>query len=279
MNAITIAPRPGLTTVRVDGQIIAASLAALELQEAGYPPVTYVPLAHTLAGAHRPAPKRTRCPYKGEAAYVDVAGHSHGGWIYFDPISAVAPIARHIAYDRTVAEVQSAALPEAPDAAREVLKFWFDELKPAQQFKADPALDQQIRDRFGSRHTAATEGQLTAWEDHPDGTLALLILFDQFSRNIFRGAASAFAHDGLARQVASGMIEKGFDLALAPDRRPFAYLPFMHSEDLEDQNRSVELFSERLPGSDNLRFALSHRADIHRYGRFPYRDAALGRTG
>jgi uncharacterized protein (DUF924 family) len=162
--------------------------------------------------------------------------------------------------------------------AQEIAAFWRG-VGPDGWYKKDPALDQSIRDRFLPAHEAAAAGRLKAWEDSAEGALALMILLDQFPRNMFRNDARAFATDPLARAVAAGALVKGFDAKVGDkdvDMRGFFYLPFMHSEDLADQERSVALY--KAAGSADLKWADLHADIIRRFGRFPHRNAVLGRT-
>ncbi|WOI52568.1 DUF924 family protein [Parvularcula sp. LCG005] len=275
--AITITPIDGLTIARRGTAILAASQNALSLHEGDLSPVTYFPRANIWAGLHLPTTSRTHCPHKGDAAYFDAAGEHDGAWIYYDPKDKVAAIADHVAYVREVAAVETIALPELDPDAKAIIDYWFDEIPPAKQFQEDATIDATIKERFGAHHARAAGGHLSRWQNHPVGALALLILLDQFSRNLNRGSEKAFAHDAQARKIAGLMIQRGFDLALPAAQRAFVYIPFMHSEELDDQNTAVSLFEDRLPGSPNMAYALSHRHDIHRHGRFPYRDEALGR--
>jgi len=162
---------------------------------------------------------------------------------------------------------------------REVLDFWFKDSPPEAWFRDDHAFDATIATRFGDAVVAAREGKLDDWMETGEGTLALLILLDQFPRNIFRGRADAFASDAKAREVARRAIAKGFDVEVPKTARSFFYLPFMHSEDIGDQDRSVALIGERL-GEDSLNYpyALKHRDVIRRFGRFPARNIALNRS-
>lgn len=142
---------------------------------------------------------------------------------------------------------------------------------------ATPEFDAEIRDRFLGLHERAVAGGFDASMDSVDGCFALLILFDQFPRNMFRGSARAFATDGKARAVAAHAIARGFDKEVSDVYRVFFYLPFEHSEDLADQERCVELM--RSIGTERaLKAALEHYDVIKRFGRFPHRNAALGRT-
>jgi len=159
----------------------------------------------------------------------------------------------------------------------DVLKFWFDELKPRQWFKADMALDDQIRLRFGAVHGKLSQSVPGAWRAGPREVLAAVIVLDQFSRNIHRGKASAFANDAAALSLAEEAIDKGFDRALSITERQFLYMPFQHSEDATTQARSVELF-ESLREPNAAKYAHAHRDIIARFGRFPHRNAILGRA-
>ena len=161
-----------------------------------------------------------------------------------------------------------------PDA---VLDFWFSEDAKAQWWAPPPAFDDEIRRRFGALHETAAAEELEAWEATADGALALLIVLDQFPRNMFRDDARAFAADPLARAVAQRAIDRGHDLAVPADRRLFFYLPLEHSEDLVHQDRSCALFAERCDIGQYVEFAERHRTVIARFGRFPHRNAVLGR--
>jgi uncharacterized protein (DUF924 family) len=156
----------------------------------------------------------------------------------------------------------------------DIVAFW-RAAGPKRWFERDPALDDEIRRRFLQVHEAAAAGKLSEWEHTAEGALALLILLDQFPRNMFRGQARAFATDPLALATASRAILKGFDGAIS-DMRTFFYLPFMHSELLADQQRAVAFYRAH-NDSDNLKWAELHADIIRRFGRFPHRNAALGR--
>jgi len=164
--------------------------------------------------------------------------------------------------------------PAAPTPA-DVVAFW-REAGPTRWFEKDAALDDEIRRRFLAAHEAAAAGKLTAWEASAEGALALLILLDQFPRNMFRGQARAFASDPLARAIASRAILRGFDGA-DPAMRSFFYLPFMHSEDLADQQRAIAFYRAQ-NDTDGLKWSELHADIIHRFGRFPHRNAILGRV-
>ena len=159
--------------------------------------------------------------------------------------------------------------------AADVLRFWFEEISPNSWWQRDPAFDAALRTRFGGLHEAASRLELWAWRDSASGRLAEIIVLDQFSRNLFRGDARAFACDPLALALAQEAVWIGADLEIAPERRAFAYMPYMHSESRATHATAVELFRERAPG--NLDYELRHKAIIDRFGRFPHRNALLGR--
>jgi uncharacterized protein (DUF924 family) len=160
-----------------------------------------------------------------------------------------------------------------------VIQFWRDEVGEARWYVAQPALDKQISDRFEPLWRDAHVGKLNDWQMTPDGTLALLIVLDQFPRNMFRGHADAFATDAQALAVAKTAVAREIDLRVPTSLRQFFYTPLMHSEDLADQDRCVALFEQREgPDAYNLPFARQHRGVIEKFGRFPTRNAALGRA-
>jgi uncharacterized protein (DUF924 family) len=157
----------------------------------------------------------------------------------------------------------------------QIVEFWRT-VGPKRWFEKDAALDDEIRRRFLSAHEAAASGKFIAWEQSAEGALALLILLDQFPRNMFRGEARAFATDPLARAIASRAILSGFD-GTFPDMRTFFYLPFMHSETPADQKRALTFY--RVHGdAEGLKYAKLHADIIRRFGRFPHRNAVLGRV-
>ena len=158
----------------------------------------------------------------------------------------------------------------------EILTFWFAEAVKPLWFAATPEFDEALRERFLATYRAAAAGGLEHWEQTPPGALALVIVLDQFPLNLFRGQAESFATEAAARAVADRAISRGFDRALNPEQRLFLYLPFMHGEALADQDRSVEFYRE-LGLEESLRFARHHRDLIRRFGRFPHRNAILGR--
>lgn len=166
-----------------------------------------------------------------------------------------------------------------PEAIAAILSFWLDEVGEKGWWRADADVDAACSARFGALVEAASRGALDGWADAPDGALALLILLDQFPRNMFRGRAEAFAADPRARTIADAAIAAGHDVAIPPPQRLFFYTPFEHSEAPADQDRAVALIAERLPAAaEASRHAEAHRAVIQRFGRFPHRNAALGRT-
>jgi uncharacterized protein (DUF924 family) len=158
----------------------------------------------------------------------------------------------------------------------DVLAFWFAPGNETRWFRADPAFDAEIGRRFAGLVDAARAGQLASWAATPDGSLALCVLLDQFPRNIWRGTPRAFACDAEARRVAADAIAAGHDRRVPTERRTFFYLPFEHSEDLTDQERCLALMRQ-LDDRDQLHWAERHHAVITRFGRFPHRNAILGR--
>ena len=159
--------------------------------------------------------------------------------------------------------------------AADVVAFWRG-IGPKGWFEKNAAVDDEIRRRFLATHEAAAAGKLAAWEQSAQGALALLILLDQFPRNMFRGDKRAFATDPLARAVASRALLNGFD-GVFPDMRSFFYLPFEHSESMADQERGLTLY-KAAGDADDLKWAEVHADIIRRFGRFPHRNAVLGRT-
>lgn len=158
-----------------------------------------------------------------------------------------------------------------------VLQFWFEETPPAHWWKKDPDFDQLIAERFGATLEQAARCELFAWRASPPGRLAEVIVLDQFSRNIHRDTPQAFASDALALALAQEAIAAGADATLSPVQRSFLYMPFMHSESLAIHELAVPLF-ERNGIANNLDFELRHKAIIERFGRYPHRNAILGRT-
>jgi uncharacterized protein (DUF924 family) len=158
-----------------------------------------------------------------------------------------------------------------------ILSFWFGPEARDKWFAKDAEFDALIRARFLHLHAAGRSGKLASWRDTADGALALVVLLDQFPRNMFRDHPAAFATDAMAIAVAEAAIARDFDLAQPGERRRFFYIPFTHIEDLAMQQRGIDLFARRLPESDGGRWAEAHRRIIARFGRFPHRNAILGR--
>ena len=170
--------------------------------------------------------------------------------------------------------------------AREVLQFWFGEGPPyadrPEWFRKSDAFDREIERRFGPLIEAALRGELGSWASDAQSALAQLILLDQFTRNVFRNTPKAFAGDPLALATANAMVAAGQDRALAPVQRVFVYLPFEHAEDLAAQQTSMQLFgalAQEAPEAGNgwLDYAQRHQVIVARFGRFPHRNAILGR--
>lgn len=157
----------------------------------------------------------------------------------------------------------------------EVVKFW-SEAGAQRWFSKNAAFDAECSARFLDAHLAAARREFWDWAGDAQGSLALLILLDQIPRNIFRDSGHAYATDGLAREFARGAVESGFDTEVKPELRAFFYLPFEHSEDLADQERSMFLH-RALPGDNADHWARIHHEIILRFGRFPHRNPALGR--
>jgi uncharacterized protein (DUF924 family) len=166
--------------------------------------------------------------------------------------------------------------PDPAAGAAQVLAFWFSGRVRSRWFHSTPQLDREIRERFEPLWRRADAGDLDHWGDTAEGALALAILLDQFPLNMYRGRPESFATEAAARAVADTAIARGLDRELNPEQQAFLYMPFMHSEALADQERSLELFSQ--PGLEhNRQWAGHHRDIIARFGRFPHRNAILGR--
>ena len=162
------------------------------------------------------------------------------------------------------------------DWRNDVLTFWFG-LDPKRWWKADSVFDEDVRERFRNLYEQKRQLPASSFLTDPLTALAATILFDQFPRNMFRGHADQFQTDHLALAIANGAVERGFDDQVDQKERTFLYMPFQHSENLADQNRSVQLFTA-LGDDYNLGFAIKHRDIIERFGRFPHRNAMLGRA-
>ncbi|QGH59779.1 DUF924 family protein [Serratia proteamaculans] len=160
---------------------------------------------------------------------------------------------------------------------RQVLDFWFDEIEPALWFKKDDEFDRLLHTRFGQIWQAAAAGELAHWRETIEGRLAEVIVLDQFSRNLFRGTPSSFASDCMALVLAQEAIRSGQCEQLSKEQRGFLYLPFMHSESALIHQQALALYTE-LDNGDQLEFELRHKAIIDRFGRYPHRNAILGRV-
>ena len=160
--------------------------------------------------------------------------------------------------------------------ASDVLAFWFAEIRPEQWWKVDPGFDARVRQRFGALLARAAAGELWRWRDAPEGRLAEVIVLDQFPRNIHRGTPGAFAHDAMALVLAQEAVRTGALAALSPVQRSFLLLPYMHSESAEVHVEAEALYRAHAP-VENLDFELRHKAIIDRFGRYPHRNAILGR--
>jgi uncharacterized protein (DUF924 family) len=172
--------------------------------------------------------------------------------------------------------VQARAVTDARDIApADILAFWRG-AGPDRWYEKDDAFDAELRRRYLDLWRRANTGELSSWEASDDGALALVIVLDQFPRNMFRGDARAYSSDAMARDVACRAIDRGGDTRIAEDLREFLYLPLMHSEHLADQLRCVDLF-RAADSADNLKYAEDHAAIIRRFGRFPHRNRILGR--
>ena len=161
-------------------------------------------------------------------------------------------------------------------APTNILAFW-REAGPDHWYVRDEAFDTEVRRRYLELWRKAAAGELTAWEQSDDGALALVIVLDQFPRNMFRGDVRTYATDALAREVAHRAIARGTDARIEPRLLEFLYMPFMHSEHLPDQISCVELF-RKAGNADNLKYAEQHADIIRRFGRFPHRNRVLGRA-
>ena len=157
-----------------------------------------------------------------------------------------------------------------------IIGFWREAGEKDLWFRKDEAFDGIFRERFMHLHHAAARRELDAWADSPEGLLALLILLDQFPRNMFRSTPAAFGTDDLALSIARRALDQKFDIELDDDARGFLYMPFMHSEVAADQERCVDLFRS-LPNEEGLKYAIEHRDIIAKFGRFPHRNRILAR--
>lgn len=159
---------------------------------------------------------------------------------------------------------------------RDIIEFWFSEEASKRWFDSTESFDRLLRERYLDTWRQAKRGELDHWMETAEGCLALVIILDQLPLNMFRGQAESFATEAQSLEVARVAIERGFDKALTTGQKAFLYMPFMHSENLADQERSLQLFDQ--PGLEsNFRFARHHHEIIRRFGRFPHRNAVLGR--
>lgn len=172
----------------------------------------------------------------------------------------------------------SAPSGETDEARQEaLLAFWFAPAHKEKWFARDEAFDAELRRRFGALHEAAARGELEAWKKTPRGCLALIILLDQLTRNFQRGSPRSYVNDAAALALAKEAVARGHDAALDESERAFLYMPFEHSEKLADQERGVELIAGLAADPGWHKFAVMHRDIIARFGRFPHRNAILGR--
>ncbi len=164
------------------------------------------------------------------------------------------------------------------DTKQEILKFWFEETAPQQWFQKNESFDTEITERFHITYDMARKDLCADWTRDADGVLALCLVLDQFPRNMFRGSPKSYESDSKIVLIVKEALHKGFDQVLTPVKRRFIYMPFMHSEDLNEQKRSVSLF-EAMKDDDPLsyEYALKHMDVIEKFGRFPHRNDVLGR--
>ncbi len=164
------------------------------------------------------------------------------------------------------------------DTREDILSFWFTETSPAQWFQVSPLFDEMVRTKFLDHFLLADRGYVDDWANSADGALALILTFDQFPRTMFRDTAKQYETDAKALKIAGLAIERGFDQVMIPLKRKFFYLPFKHSENIDDQYRSVELF-QRVKNDDPMavEYAERHLRVIEQFGRFPHRNKILGR--
>jgi uncharacterized protein (DUF924 family) len=163
--------------------------------------------------------------------------------------------------------------------SKDILDFWFTESGPEKWYTGGAAFDAEIREKYQTLWQDGRDGHLSDWAGHPRKALALIIVLDQFPRNMFRNDPQAFATDQRAKSVACSALKHGWDTRFPEPDRQFFYMPFMHSESLPDQDHSVRLMCQKMPENraNSLLHARAHREIIRRFGRFPYRNEALGR--
>lgn len=157
-----------------------------------------------------------------------------------------------------------------------IIQFWFEEIEKQSWFKKDASFDQMLMQRFGELHSQAEKSELYSWRSSAAGRLAEIIVLDQFSRNLYRDSARAFASDPLALALAQEAVSQQLDRELNTDQRTFLYMPYMHSESAPIHEVAVQLF-EKNGKEDNLDYEMRHKAIIDRFGRYPHRNATLGR--
>jgi uncharacterized protein (DUF924 family) len=160
---------------------------------------------------------------------------------------------------------------------QQILDFWFDEIDSALWWKKDDSFDALLVERFSDVYKQATRCELFEWRKQPEGRLAEIIVLDQFSRNMFRDTAEAFAYDAMSLTLSQEAVTCGADLELKPQQRSFLYMPFMHSESLQIHEIAIELFRQEAM-QNHLEFELSHKRIIEKFGRYPHRNKILGRT-
>ena len=160
---------------------------------------------------------------------------------------------------------------------REIVDYWYSDEIRAGWFNSTPELDSEIREKFADVWNLARKGAFDHWRHTAEGCLALVIILDQFPLNMFRGQAQAFASEAMAVEICLYAIQRGFDKSIAKDKLAFLYMPLMHSENMQHQSLSVQLF-EAADLQENLRFARHHQKIIEQFGRFPHRNEILGRT-
>ena len=158
----------------------------------------------------------------------------------------------------------------------EIINFWYSDRLKSQWFFSTPELDKEILDKYGDLWEAASIGELDDWADSPEGSLALIIVLDQFPLNMFRGQAKSFKSERKAVETAINAINKNFDKCIEKEKLAFLYMPLMHSENLAEQDLSVKMFKESNLDA-NIKFAEHHREIVKHYGRFPHRNKILGR--
>ena len=159
---------------------------------------------------------------------------------------------------------------------KDIIDFWFAEENKSLWFNSSPLFDSELKEQFEDTYIAACEGELSAWEDSAEGLLALVILLDQFPLNMYRGDAKCFSTEQRSREISLKSIEKGLDKKLSNEQKSFLYMPFMHSEEISDQDKAISLFEEA-GLKENARFAHHHRDIVQRFGRFPHRNSILDR--